>query len=143
MPESRWRNPDVPLHEALLLLPNVPDTAFVNEATENAERWVAAFASIGVRTLTDHIELGKERKLLVAPARAAAKSGADLILAEGRDRSGRLRRAGYSVQTYATRRGPGGAIKLTPLHRGVLDGVLPAANPPWLRQLPIAAARRL
>ena len=143
MPDSRWRNPDVPLYEALLLLPDVPDAAFVNEATENAERWVAAFAAIGVRTLTDHIELGKERKLLVAPARAAAKSGADLILAEGRDRSGRLRRAGYSVQTYATRRGPGGAINLTPLHRGVLDGVLPAAKLLWLRQLLIAGVRRL
>jgi thiamine kinase-like enzyme len=79
----------------------------------------------------------------VAPARTAAKSGADLILTEGRDRSRYLRRAGYSVQTYATRRGPGSAINLTPLHRGVLDGVLPAANLLWLRQSLIAGIRRL
>jgi len=143
MPDSRWRNPDVPVDEALLLLPHVPDAAFVNEATENAERWLAAFAEIGVHVLTEDVELGKERMLLVAPARTAAKSGADLILTEGRDRSGCLRRAGYSVQTYATRRGPGGAINLTPLHRGVLDGALPAGNLLWLRQRLIAGVRRL
>ena len=47
------------------------------------------------------------------------------------------------MQTYVTRRGSGGAINLTPLHRCGPDRVLPAANLLWLRQLLIAGVRRL
>lgn len=139
MAESRWRNPSVPTAEALLLLPQLPQAATV---LQGWHRWSVAFESSGI--VAHRGRTAPEGSLLVAPARAAARAGNDLVLVDGRDRSRRLQRAGYRVLTYVARRGPAGAVHLTPLERGRFlhqIGQLREVSGP--RQLLIAGVRRL
>jgi hypothetical protein len=53
--------------------------------------------------------------VVVNSARTALRTRADLVLLDGRDRTRRLRRAGYQARTYVAERGTAGAVRLAPL----------------------------
>lgn len=113
VPDNRWRSPQVPPRDALLLLPRLPVRA---QVLRNAERWSSALAAW-------QIEAGDARGnsgpfLVIGGVRVTAVSGADLILAAGRDRRGRLRRAGYQTQTYVAEPADAGAVILARVNGG-------------------------
>lgn len=144
---SRWREPVAPPREALLLLPQLPATATV---LGRATRWSAPLNELGVGV--EHPGTAGPAPDLVVATRVgdALPSGAALVLIDGLDRRGRLRRAGYQVQTYLVARAAAGAVTLAPLGSSLPQATrLSTAGPRQrlrlrlrLRAILVAAVRR-
>lgn len=113
MAESRWRNPGIPPREAVLLLPNLPNRA---EVLARKGEWSPALESWGVAVERVPVPKPGGAPLVVGTARAGAARGAAMVLVNGRDRAGHLKRAGYAVQTYTAHRAPAGAIVIEPIN---------------------------
>jgi hypothetical protein len=132
----------VPPREALLLLPRLPDQA----SSTLPGRWVDALSALGVRMTAGDVEISQDGLLVVGRARHALGRGADLVLLDGRDRTRRLSRAGYRVQTYAAHRAGGGVVQLVPSGGDPLLAPLriPAAEPVRrsMRERMVALVRR-
>jgi hypothetical protein len=117
--------PDVPLREALLLLPSLPDAATVHGS---ADRWAAALASWGVALGAT----GSSGGLAVgSQAEPLARSGAEQVLLEGSDRRGLLAQAGYDVTTW----------RLSPTHHGT-TGLIASGDAALARELRTGGGRR-
>jgi hypothetical protein len=112
----------VPAPEALLLVPCVPSE--VRLATDS-RRWSDALNAWSLRCVQARSGPDEHDTVVVfGKAKAAARSGAALILVDGPDRRGYLRRAGYAARTYVAARAPGGAIVVS----------LPRQDPPNAHQ---------
>ncbi|MGI3782248.1 MAG: hypothetical protein ACRYG2_15915 [Janthinobacterium lividum] len=101
----------MPPREALQLLPRLPATAW-NRASG---RWDDALRSLDVVLRDGSGGPEPDDLLVVQRAREALTVPANLVLLDGRDRAGRLQRAGYQVRTYAAQRAEGGGVRLAPL----------------------------
>lgn len=106
----------MPHTEAIVLLPELPSSADVRGRPRFEEKWARALSSWGV-TSGGPATAGANGLLVVARARDAVASGAEVVLVDGRDRARRLTRAGYQVRTYVARRSGQGSVMLTPVQR--------------------------
>src|SRR6188768_4003241 len=80
----------------------------------DSRRWSDALSAWSLRRVQARSGPDADDTVVVfARARPAARSAAALLLVDGPDRRGYLRRAGYTVRTYVAARAPGGAIVLS------------------------------
>lgn len=156
MTESRWRHPRVPSAATVLLLPELPSTA---QVWSGPSRWVATLERYGITTVAKtparppQSSRGRGRTrptsgatagLVIAPPWRAVRSGADVIVVEGRDRWRLLARAGFHTASYVARRSPSGAVQLQPPRRTTVgENLLQLGQRGGVRRLVISAIRGL